>query len=102
MATERQPEPPLDEWQALGAKVRAGRADVAPLGPRTANPLHLHAEELDVLRRLQASGQLIEADDPVWDELEALGLVEMHFVTRGGSSVRCGMLTSLGRRYRAD
>lgn len=101
MATEPQPEPPLDEWQALGAKVRAGRADVAPLGPRTANPLHLR-EWLDVLRRLQASGQLIEADDPVWDELGALGLVEMHFVTRGGSSVRCGMLTSLGRRYRTD
>jgi hypothetical protein len=46
----------------------------------------------------------MEADDPVWDELEALGLVEMQTVrlVPGGPRTRCGMLTSLGGRYRTD
>jgi hypothetical protein len=41
---------------------------------------------------------------PFWDELEALGLVEMQAATTSpnGSAARCGMLTSLGRRYRTD
>jgi hypothetical protein len=84
----------------------AGRPrDVAPLGPGGPNPLHLHAPELDVLRCLSRSQQPNDLDDPVWDELEALGLVEMHAATsdRDGSSPRrYGVLTSLGRRYRID
>jgi hypothetical protein len=102
MAIQLQPVSPLDGQQACDGRPGAGGADVAPLGPRGPNPLRLHAEELDVLRRLQASGQHAEADDPVWDELEALGFVEIQAAKRSGSSVRRGLLTSLGRRYRTD
>jgi hypothetical protein len=104
MAIEPHPAPPPDPRLASDYQAHAGRRDVVPLGPRGPNPLRLHAEELDVLRRLQTSGQPTEADDPVWDELEALGLVEMPAATRAadGLPTRRGMLTSLGRRYRTD
>jgi hypothetical protein len=104
MVTEPQPTPSLDARQAFDGQPDARRAAAAPRGLHGANPLHLHAEELDVLRCLQASGQPAETDDPVWDELEALGLVEMQAATTisNGSAARCGMLTSLGRRYRTD
>lgn len=98
MATEPLPAPASD------GTPRATGADIAPLGPRGPNRLHLHAAELDVLRRLRASGSLTEVDDPVWDELEALGLVEVQVVSCGpdGTPTRSGLLTSLGRRYRTD
>jgi hypothetical protein len=103
MASEPQPAPPLAARRASDGRQQPG-AEIVPLGPRGANPLHLHAEELDVLRRLRASGRPAEVDDPVWDELEALGLVEMQALQRvaNGSPTRRGMLTSLGRRYRTD
>lgn len=103
MATEPQPASSQYARQASDDP-HERRSDVAPRGPRGANPLNLHAEELDVLRRLHASGQPAEADDPVWDELEALGLVEIP-ATNGVADrlpTRRGMLTSLGRRYRTD
>jgi hypothetical protein len=104
MATESQPTRPLDARRVSDGRPRGGGADIAPLGPRGANPLHLHAEELDVLRRLRASGHLTGVDDPVWDELETLGLVEIQVLKLipDGPPTRCGMLTSLGRRYRTE
>lgn len=105
MASEPQSSPPLEARPAFSGRRQTGGADIAPLGPRGANPLRLHAEELDTLRRLRVSGEITEVvDDPVWDELEALGLVEIQTVQRvpGGSPTRCGGLTSLGRRYRTD
>ena len=36
----------------------------------------LNAEELEVIRGLQEGAQLAEADDPIWEGLEDLGLVE--------------------------
>jgi hypothetical protein len=105
MASEPQAWRSPDAHEASGDPPHAGRPrDVVPLGPRGPNPLRLHAEELDVVRRLQTSGQPADANDPVWDELEALGLVEMRASTPapGGLPTRYGVLTSLGRRYRTD
>jgi hypothetical protein len=59
------------------------------------NPLGLNAAELDAIRGLQAGMNRVGADDPIWDELVALGLVDL----------RKGLLpqlTPLGRRYRTD
>jgi hypothetical protein len=102
MATEPQPASPFDARRDSEGKPRTGGADIAPLGPRGENPLHLHAAELDVLRRLRASGHLTDVEDPVWDELETLGFVEIHVLRCGpdGTPTRSGKLTSLGRRYR--
>jgi hypothetical protein len=102
MATESQSAPRPGAWRAADGRPYASRADIAPLGPRGPNPLQLHTAELDVLRSLQASGLAAEADDPVWDELEALGFVALDApaVTLGVTAIRYGMLTSLGRRYR--
>ena len=59
------------------------------------NPLDLNEDELDAIRGLQAGMNRVGADDPVWDGLEELGLVD----------VRTGLvpkLTPLGERYRTD
>jgi hypothetical protein len=104
MHEEPQPVSPLDAWRASDSAPHAGRADIARLGSRGPNPLELHPEELDVLRRLRASEGPLEALDPIWDELETLGLVELQTLrlVPGGPQTRCGMLTWLGRRYRTD
>jgi hypothetical protein len=59
------------------------------------NPLDLNEDELDAIRGLQAGLNRVGADDPVWDALEELGLVDL----------RTGLvpqLTPLGVRYRTD
>jgi hypothetical protein len=59
------------------------------------NPLRLNEAELDAIRGLQAGMNRAGADDPIWEELAALGLVDL----------RTGLvpkLTPLGRRYRTD
>jgi len=61
------------------------------------NPLSLNEAELDALRGLQqATNQLVFAD-PIWAELQDVGLVE----ARGG---RAGtwVPTFRGRGYKAD
>jgi hypothetical protein len=60
-----------------------------------ANPGGLCETELDALRGLQAGMNRVGADDPIWDQLEELGLVDM----RTGLVPR---LTPLGERYRTD
>lgn len=57
------------------------------------NPLGLEPAELDALRELKA-GMKVESSDPIWDELEVIGLVE----TRSGKP----RLTMRGRLYRID
>ena len=42
-----------------------------------ANPLSLNAAELDVMRELQAGAHDTEPDDPIWEELAGVGLVEL-------------------------
>ena len=55
------------------------------------NPLGLEPAELDALRELKA-GMKVEPSDPIWPELEAIGLVD----TRSGKP----RLTMRGRLYR--
>ncbi len=57
------------------------------------NPLSLEAGELDAIRELSA-GMAPDPDDPIWSELEAIGLVD--------ASSGVPMLTLLGQRYRTD
>jgi hypothetical protein len=59
-----------------------------------ANPLGLNQAELDAIRGLQAGMNRVGADDPVWEELEALGLVDLRGLLP--------QLTPLGRRYPTD
>ena len=40
------------------------------------NPLDLNDAELDAIRGLQAGMTRVGADDPVWEGLEELGLVD--------------------------
>jgi hypothetical protein len=59
------------------------------------NPLDLNDEELDAIRGLQLGRNRVGADDPIWDGLEEIGLVD----------ARTGLipkLTPLGERYRTD
>jgi hypothetical protein len=58
------------------------------------NPLHLNAAEIDAIRELQAGMPQPDPGDPIWDELEAVGLVEV----RGAAPE----LTELGQRYNLD
>jgi hypothetical protein len=60
-----------------------------------ANPGGLSEAELDALRGLQAGMNRVGSDDPIWEQLEELGLVDL----------RTGLipkLTPLGERYRTD
>src|SRR6476469_9548827 len=59
------------------------------------NPLDLNDAELDALRGLQAGMNRVGSDDPIWDQLEELGLVDMH-------TGLIPKLTPLGARYRTD
>jgi hypothetical protein len=61
-----------------------------------ANPLNLTRAELNALRGLQAGTSSLGADDPIWDELEQLGLVE----SREKAHMR--VLTETGRSYPTD
>jgi hypothetical protein len=65
-----------------------------------ANPLDLNIAELDVLRDLRAGIHRLREDDPIWDALEQLGLVELAEAPFGGSARH--MLTALGWRYRTE
>ena len=58
------------------------------------NPLDLGSAELAALQDLQADASRIDADDPVWDELEQLALVESR-----ETHLRVRVLTPLGRSY---
>ncbi len=60
-----------------------------------ANPLDLSCAELGALRELQAGTSSLGADDPIWDGLEQLGLVE----SREKAHER--KLTPAGRTYPA-
>jgi hypothetical protein len=59
------------------------------------NPLDLNDAELDALRGLQAGMNRVGSDDPIWEQLEELGLVDR----RTGLIPR---LTPPGERYRTD
>lgn len=48
-----------------------------------ANPLKLSRAELDALRELKAGVKSRGPDDPIWDGLEQLGLVESREKARG-------------------
>lgn len=58
------------------------------------NPLGLNAAEVDAIRELQAGMPQHDAHDPIWDELVAVGLVDL----KGPDP----LLTLLGKRYRTD
>ena len=58
-----------------------------------ANPLNLSHAELDALKELQAGESSVGADDPIWDGLEQLGLVESREKAHGR------VLTESGRDY---
>jgi hypothetical protein len=60
-----------------------------------ANPGSLSEAELDALRGLQAGMHRVGSEDPIWEQLAELGLVDL----------RTGLipkLTPLGERYRTD
>jgi hypothetical protein len=61
----------------------------------------LNAEELDVIRGLQEGAQLAEADGPIWDSLEDLGLVEARETTSSSdmAPARIPTLTLAGVDY---
>ena len=59
-----------------------------------ANPLSLNAAELDVIRELQAGAHDTAPDDPIWDELVAVGLIDV--------SAPRPQLTLRGWGYRTD
>ena len=49
-----------------------------------ANPLGRHAAELEALRDLKIGKYRLEPDDPIWEALQELGLVENHAPAAGG------------------
>jgi hypothetical protein len=57
------------------------------------NPSNLTRAELDALKELQEGASSLGADDPIWDGLEQLGLVE----SREKAHLR--VLTEFGRAY---
>jgi hypothetical protein len=59
------------------------------------NPLDLNDAELDAIRGLQAGMTRMGSDDPIWEGLEELGLVDAH-------TGLVPKLTPLGERYRTD
>jgi hypothetical protein len=58
------------------------------------NRLAFNAVELDAVRELQAGVEQPEPDDPTWEELRAVGLVD--------SAAGRMQLTMLGQLYRTD
>jgi hypothetical protein len=62
-----------------------------------ANSLHLHQGELQVLRELQAGRCSLDINDPLWDELQDLHLVELR-----GVGFPYWALTTRGRLYKTD
>jgi hypothetical protein len=68
------------------------------------NLRRLTEAELNAIRSLQQHPHLAEADDPIWEGLADLGLVQLRYLMRPGegSLARFAMLTRLGRRYRTD
>lgn len=65
------------------------------------NPLELHKDELDALHGLQTGTDELDADDPVWEGLEDLGLAVLRRVisSTDGSFTRVPTMTARGRRY---
>jgi hypothetical protein len=65
------------------------------------NPLALNVAELEAIRGLQMGANQLDADDPIWDGLQDLRLVELRYVmsASGGSLTRMPMLTPYGRSY---
>jgi hypothetical protein len=66
-----------------------------------ANPLALNVAELDAIRCLQGSSLDPAADDPIWDGLADLGLVELHETIddTGTAQARDPTLTPAGQDY---
>lgn len=58
------------------------------------NPLGLNTAELDALRELQIGMAGSDAGDPIWDELVAVGVLDL----QGPAPLP----TLLGRRYRTE
>ena len=68
-----------------------------------ANPLALNVAELDAIRRLQSGSLDPAADDPIWDGLLDLGLVELREAAGdpGTPAARIPALTPAGHDYPA-
>lgn len=60
------------------------------------NSLSLNEAELDALRGLQQGPNRLPFDDPIWAELEDIGLVEAR-----GTRISAWVLTFRGRTYDA-
>jgi hypothetical protein len=61
------------------------------------NSLSLNEAELDALRGLQEGNNLLTFTDPIWAELQAVGLVQAR-----GARVSTWTLTFRGRGYLTD
>ena len=55
------------------------------------NPLDLSREELEALKELRAGTSTRGADDPIWDGLEQLGLVESREKAHGRVLTESGL-----------
>ena len=78
----------------------AMRFDIPPArarAPEVANSLRLGADEVAVVRALQAGVNHRAADEPVWNALRDAGLVQ-----RKGRDVHVWTLTMRGRLYRTE
>ena len=75
----------LDPAAPPGRSVEAG----------VVNPLGLSVAELDAIRDLQAGVQRLDADDPIWDGLAEVGLVDVVELALGRAQ-----LTIRGSGYR--
>jgi hypothetical protein len=64
------------------------------------DPLDLNSAELDVLRALRVGIHRVAEDDPIWDSLEEIGLVERDAQTQDGRAHHA--LTLLGLAYRTE
>jgi hypothetical protein len=61
------------------------------------NAVQLESDEVEALRGLQGGQNVVDANDPVWEELAELGLVERRTLVLPGWS-----LTMRGRLYKTD
>jgi hypothetical protein len=66
------------------------------------NPLALNAAEIDAIRALQGGSIDPATDDPIWDGLEDLGLVNLRETVGGAGTApppRVATLTPAGHDY---
>ena len=71
---------------------------------RPCNPLALNADEVAAIRGLKTGNLQVEADDPIWEGLVDLGLVEERETLRGSDMAlaRFPTLTLAGVDYPTD